>query len=491
MTGILRYSGRLMPAAAAMAIAVFALLLTVGQSRPAFGQATRLVADVDFKYSVNLGESIDFELAVDQLGLDPVDDVQVHIRPVGPRNITRYAYAEVTFDEELLARYEFETAAPTYFPPGTMFDVRFVIYRDDEPLYETEEYRVDYLDEGRGWASVRGDNLELLYYDIERSSVERLRDETADRLDYIREVLGVEEHPTMRAVIFPGVRDLSRYGPTFSRAATEGNYFGGFAYSGYNLTLMSSPSAGTLIHEMTHLLHDVAMVNPGPIQPPSWLTEGIATYLERSERPGLPYGGRSSVRRFRELKSVPGLRSDIGDFYQQSADFMGFLAEREGAHSLGRLLAELRDGARLDAALTTVYGGNIDELENLWRAQYALPLVDVRTGTVATVPRDYPPTIEGIPTPRRGSMPGSGAAGTGAASDPPEQVARVPTTVAHDGLSGAPQESGTTSEPESEREGYVTSPADSGFRANPTMLVVFVLLALGFGVLLYRRVTNP
>ena len=461
-----------------------------------------------YGYTVVLGESITIEYEI-YIGGDygephtDVDEVQVKLRPVGIESVSTYGYAEIergvwgngdlVYGRYVIATYTLPTASPRYFPPGTLFEVTLVYMSDGETVREYDfPEPVEYLDEERDWQRILDDDLELIYYDIPTSTIESLHRDTSRNVARIKDVLGVTEHPPLRAVIFPNVRELTKFGPTISQSATDGIFFGGFAYSQYLLTIMASPSVPILTHELTHLLHDIAMGSPSTVRAPAWLTEGIATYLETGQRHHLPrnYRNDRSITRFRELSSVPGLRQDIGIFYRQSADFLGFLAETQGDESIGRLLAELGNGARIDDALTTVYGGNLDELENVWRSQYGLAPVDVRKPIHFEPRRDYPPTLVPIPTANRGgeNRLGDPDANGSRTLEERAEPAVLPTALSLTDRIRVQAATPTASTPTA--GGYVTTPGDAGFRANPTLVLVFFLLALGFGALFLRRMRS-
>lgn len=486
-----RISLRLVACVAACAALVLAFTLATADSQ---AQSTRLHADGEFSYSVELGKSITMEFALNT-DLD-VDEVQVMVRPLGLNSVSTYGYAEIERGNTLTATYELETASPRYFPPGTEFEVTFVLRNDDGTALESPTYSVEYLDQGRRWSRIGDDQLQLIYYGINGRAMRSLFDNTHRNVERIKRVLAVHDHPPLRAIIFPNIRELTRYGPTISQTAADGTFFGGFAYSRYFLTIMASPSVSVLTHELTHLLHDIAMESPATVQAPAWLTEGIATYLESGTRQHIPLSyrrasGGAAVKRFREMSTVPGRLEDISRFYRQSADFVGFLIEQHGDPSLGELLAELANGANLDDALTTVFGGNLDQLENQWRTQYGLPLVDERLPAHLEPDRAYPPTIVGVPTPGLGSVnvleSHIGSDGSSAESIP-DRAERPPPLPEIERVT--PQEATTTPATATATTGYITSPIGREFRPNTTMLLVFFLLALGFGALFFRRMRS-
>ena len=486
----LKHTRRLIAMLAAVVASAAVFVFTAGDSQ---AQSTSLYADGEFNYSVELGKSISMDFTL-HTELD-VDEVQVMVRPVGHNSVSTYGYAEIDRGDTLTATYDLPTASPRYFPPGTQFDIRFVLRNDDGEAIESPEYRIEYLDERRRWERLGSetDQLQLVYYGIDGRAMQSLFNNTLRNMERIKPVLGVEDHPPLRAIIFPNIRELTRYGPTISQSATDGAFFGGYAYSRYYLTIMASPSVSVLTHEMTHLLHDIAMESPATVRAPAWLTEGIATYLETGVRQHLPRSyrrasGTAAVKRFREMGTVPGRREDISVFYRQAGDFVGYLAELRGDASIGRLLAELAGGARLDDALSTVYGGNLDELENLWRDSYGIPLIEVRVPEHLEPERSTPPTIVGIPTPSRGGVNvlESHAVTGGDMSNPvPERPAHPTSLPEIEGV--VPQEATAIPATATATDGYVTSPIGREFRPNTTMLLVFFLLALGFGALFFRR----
>ena len=462
-------------------------------------------------YTVDLGESITVEFGVNAFGVSgpvwhDVDEVRVRMRPVGINTVLTYGYAEIERSEEesvgktinsyFNSTYKLPTASPRYYPPGTQFEVTFQLLSGGEVVEEIPYYHglVENLDEDRNWRRHGDEQLEIIYYGVSDFEIRRLFDETIRNMERISPALGVEQHHQLRAVVFPNIRELTRYGPTISQTAADGAFFGGFAYSRYYLTVMASPSVPILTHELTHLLHDIALDSPSLARLPAWLTEGIATYFETGVRETLPRNiirgrNRNDIRRFREMATVPGRAEDIGVFYRQSGDFVGYLAELQGDSSIGQLLAEIRDGARLDDALVTVYNGDLDDLERAWRAQHGLPTVGVQSTAQSEIERNFPPTMVGVPTPILGGenrLDDRYVTERGGSAERVEPVARAATPTRDERI----QPQGRTPTAVETPGGYVTSPVGREFRANPTLILVFGLLALGFGALFIRRLRS-
>ena len=183
-----------------------------------------------------------------------VKETRLWVRPHGDNTIPSYSYVEFTQTDHIRASAEIDVRSPSYFPPGTTFDVRFEFVADDDEIYTSDTYQIEHIDAAHDWRRVADERLEIVYYGLNHRAVQDLHTRTSPKLSDIKDAMGVEDVPQFRAVIFPNLSELTIHGPTISNAATVGHFFGGFAYGQYNLTIMSSPSASTLIHELTHLI---------------------------------------------------------------------------------------------------------------------------------------------------------------------------------------------------------------------------------------------
>lgn len=480
-------------------ISTLSLLQISTASERISAQSPRLVRDEHFTHSVVLGDKIDASITIETDRR--ITEVRASYTPSGRQLVSSYDYADFRQDgSSLNANITIKTKSPTYIPPGTIFDVRFEFTDDTGERHLSDIYSIEYLDTERNWQRVYGSELEIIYYGISRNAISRLHSSASSPLADIKEALGVEDSSPMRAVIFPNVRQLTRYGPSISQAATDGIFFGGYAYPHYNLTIMASPSAEVLVHELTHILFDKAFTSPLSTSAPAWLNEGIATYFENPSKRALesrlsPYLRNDDLNSFRKLNTVPGRRRDISAFYAQSGDFVGFLVERAGTHSLGHLIANLDNGDSIDTAMRSVYGYDLRQLENEWRRSYGLPTLSAPEIAV-DVDQRFPPTIPGLPTlvsePRENEEAMLATQATTLLERQSEpsvvQASASPTPQ----MQSQPLATATATSIEAtavaEERGYLTGQtADEWPQPNPTMVLVFALIALGAGALLWRR----
>ena len=450
-------------------------------------------------HNVILGEKI--TVSIETEIESQIKEARLWVRPHGRDTIPSYSYLEFTQVTSMVqATGEIDVRSPSYFPPSTIFDVRFEFVSVDGGVYPSHTYHVEHIDDFHDWRRVSDNRLEIIYYGIDDRAIESLHSKTAPRLPAISAALGVEDVPRFRAVIFPNLRELTIHGPTISGAATQGHYFGGFAYDEYDLTIMSSPSASTLIHELTHLIFGRALTSPYATSVPAWLNEGNASYWETGSRQDSLLNFRSiarsgNVTEFAGMNSVPGLRKDIGNFYTQSTDFVGYLIENYGPNSIGELLSELNAGKNMDDAMRTVYGGSLSQLENGWRREWGLPSVSSREIHV-DIETALPATIPGLPTIITGTLEKLSAPERSeeneiqvAISNPEPEAAATVVVQA----SVAPQ---STIEPTSASQPplptrtnvYFTGAPDAEWpQVKPSAIIVFLLLGLGVMAMMYRR----
>ena len=158
-----------------------------------------------------------------------IKEARLWVRPHGTDTIRAYSYVDFTQDNSVRATGEIDVRSPSYFPPGTIFDVRFEFTAVDGTIYSSNTYHLEHIDDQHDWRRVSDERLEIIYYGINDRSIQNLHDKTTSRLPEISAALGVNDIPQFRAVIFPSLRDLTLHGPTISQAATDGHYFGGFA----------------------------------------------------------------------------------------------------------------------------------------------------------------------------------------------------------------------------------------------------------------------
>ena len=133
---------------------------------------------------------------------------------------------------------------------------------------------------------------------------------------------------------------------------------------------------GLLPHEITHLVFRDFVGFKGQV--PLWIDEGIAQWEEPKKRAkARPIAfyliQNQSVIPLADLTTMNSLsgrdENTVNAFYMQSVSLVDFLIKSYGAQTFTEFCRQLRDGKRLNEALSFSYSGSIkdiDELQNKW-----------------------------------------------------------------------------------------------------------------------------
>ena len=89
----------------------------------------------------------------------------------------------------------------------------------------------------------------------------------------------------------------------------------------------------------------------------------------------------NSVLSLKAMEAQPGDPSTVNLYYGQSWHIVKYLIDTYGQGKYAALFAEFKRGSTVGDALTTVYGFDVDGLENEWRAANGLPARSAATAT--------------------------------------------------------------------------------------------------------------
>ena len=288
---------------------------------------------LDHRAEIDFGEEIELHAEVEIGGIQTVE-VKAIYRPIGPSRISTYAYADVqvrTAQDKLNVQFTIPTGGTKYYPPGTEFDVHFELLDSEGVTHSTAPFRVEYLDPRINWRRVSNGPVTAVYHGISDNLARDLVDHAVAVLPGITATIGVDEPPSIKAVLFDSVRQATPYFPTVSKTATDRQFFAGFAMSEYGLFVMASPSRGIFVHEMTHLVVAESEKSPLGRDAPSWLNEGLAVYFQNEgdvrslERRLAGPARQGNLLPIKNMNRVPGRRDEINVFYPQAGHFVAYL----------------------------------------------------------------------------------------------------------------------------------------------------------------------
>ena len=338
---------------------------------------------------IDYGNKITISLTV-KPGIDSVESVRALFKPRGGSTVWSYSYPEFSTNTmEISLKVEIPTGPGSYYPPGTEFDLEIEIVDAQGDISRARSNKsIQYLDPSKNWKDAKGNGFSILYYGIQTSRVENLITQVNARIPTIKKVVGVNNTPEFKAIVFPSVQEATPSFPPISQTATDQLFFAGFAQPQYRLFVQGQMNTLTFIHELTHLYVHEVVSSSLTARIPSWLDEGLAVFLETGKSEPSSERLRSSVRPdellpLRNMNTIPGRRDDVFIFYPQAGAFVGYLVEEYGADTMARYLAGINNGESAIENFNEIYGSSIYEIENDWRSTF--------NATPITIP---PPTLE-------------------------------------------------------------------------------------------------
>jgi len=361
---------------------------------PARASSVRVIEQ---RHQITFGDEIRVTLEADA-GTGEIVAVKGWFRPRGPGRISSYTYPDFVPGQRISASFSIKTGDTTYFPPGTEFDYRFELTDSSGNTTQTATQTVEYLDPRVSWKRQSRGPLAAVHYNLPDDRVAQLLDAAAARLPELARLTGADAERPYKAVLYRSVSDATPAFPRVSEAATDRQFFAGFAQPEFGLFVLGAPEVSTFVHELTHLFVDQALPSPLAAPMPSWLNEGLAVWAEGDGLQSLNSRIASAARSNRLLKlramgSIPGRASDISLFYPQAGAFVGYLNTRFGPNGLASLLRHMNEGRKVYDAAQEAWGVSLDDVENEWRASLgARPLP---TPSPTTAPSSSPASTPG------------------------------------------------------------------------------------------------
>ena len=317
---------------------------------------------------VATGEDVKFpgnvDLSVTAEGDAGIVEVRLFYRTVGSQ-IWAYAYPDFMPANRITASLNLTGEVSTYLPPGTEVEYYYEITDAQGNVLRTEPTVVEYEDTRFDWEEVKVGPLTLRYYDQSDLRVRGVVRSLEADLARLQRVLQLEQADEIKGVIYSRRSHTLDAFPQQSRTTTEQQTFQGFAFPEQNLFLGLGMDRGLIVHESAHLLLGQAL-SDRRLTTPAWFDEGFASYMDPSVK--IFSGGSLNDRTnpLRAMNTVTGTPHSIGTFYQKSLSVVAFMVDEFGEASFQQFIAQLGNDAPVDAALTSVYGLDVDGLDARW-----------------------------------------------------------------------------------------------------------------------------
>jgi len=257
-------------------------------------------------------------------------------------------------------------------PTGITIDYWWTLANADGNRLQTEAIRINYDDNRYVWKSLIQGDITLYWYNGDQAFAGELMGATQAALVRLQEDTGAHLTQAIDLYIYASAEDLR------ASMINSSEWTGGVAFTRYNTISIGIASYNlawgkrAIIHELAHMVTHQITFNPYSAIP-TWLNEGLSMYAE---------GDLDSVYRTALLRaiaeetliSVRGLSSPFSTFttlsyqsYAQSYSLVSFLISEYGQDSMFQLLGTFKQGASYDDAFLSVYGFNLDDLNDLWR----------------------------------------------------------------------------------------------------------------------------
>jgi len=320
---------------------------------------------------VSTGEEVSFpgnvDLSVTAEGDADIVEVRLFYRTVGSQ-VWAYAYPDFVPANRVTASLNLTGEVSTYLPPGTEVEYYYEITDAQGNVLRTEPTVVEYEDTRFDWEEVKVGPLTLRYYDQSDLRVRGVVRSLEADLARLQRVLQLDQTEEIKGVIYSRRSHTLEAFPQQSRTTTEQQTFQGFAFPESRLFLGLGMDRGLIVHESAHLLFDQAM-GESALPTPAWLDEGFASYMDPSVK--IFSGGSLNDRTnpLRAMNTVTGTPHSIGTFYQKSLSVVAFMIDEFGETSFQRFISQLGNGNTMDAALTSVYGLDLDGLDARWAGE--------------------------------------------------------------------------------------------------------------------------
>ncbi|HMA35918.1 MAG TPA: peptidase MA family metallohydrolase [Chloroflexia bacterium] len=383
-----------------------ALLLVIGLAAPGVRAQSPLVVQ-DQGVTLEFPDRLTFKAHVaGSAGIDRVI-LEYGVEKLTCGTVIAKAFPHVDAGSAADVSWTWEMHKSGSEPPGARIWYRW--RATDKAGHETvsDKHDVLWLDHQHAWQSLTRDKLTLHWYAGSSSFAQGLLDSAVGSLQQLKQTTGV---------VLAWPTDLYIYDNT---AAMQGavlyqpGWTGGLAYPTNDIVLIGiSPQQvdwgkRTEAHELTHVLvGHLAFSCLSSI--PTWLNEGIAVYGEG----GPEASSRTQLQQAISANKLMSVRSLSGGFsedpgkadlsYSESYSLVNFLITQYGQPRIIKLFGDLRDGMKIDDALSDAEGLSLDTLEDRWRTAVGAPPRPASASPVATMLPTAVPTyrpISGAPLP--------------------------------------------------------------------------------------------
>ncbi len=360
---------------------------------------------VDNQASLSFPQSVTFRAVIESANRITSVVLEYGTEQLTCGTVVARAFPDFTPASRVEVQWTWDMRQSGSLPPGARLWWRWLVSDSSGASYSSERQEITWLDDIHDWQFVSGGFINLFYYSGGAQFGDELHQAAVEALGRLAREVGLYPETSIDIYIYASSADMQ------DAVLYEPSWTGGQAYPEHNIVIIGvSPNQldwgkRTVAHELTHVL--VGHLTFSCLSfVPTWVHEGLAMVGEG----GLEDYQRTLFEQALAADSLPSLRSLSGGFSEESSranlsyavsySVVNFLVERYGRQRIALLLDALQRGETIDAALTAVYGFDVDGLEDAWRTAI---------GAAPRLPQDGQPTPQATPTLVPAIVPVSGA----------------------------------------------------------------------------------
>lgn len=321
--------------------------------------------EVDFPMKVNFSLAAASDTDISDIRLHYTVDRMRHAEVISE------VYLEFEPSAQVDARWSWDMRKTGGLPPGSGLSYWWTVEDASGSKLETEPTPVQVNDIRYPWRSLSEGLLTLYWYEGDEAFARELMATAQQALVRLASYAGAELESPADIYIYAKSEDL------LGAMIFPQEWTGGVAYTRFS-TIAIGISPGDLdwgkramAHELTHLVIHQVVFNPYN-DLPTWLDEGLAVYAEGPPEPVFVNLLVEAINEDR-LITVRSLSSPFSAYaeesllaYAQSYSLVDFLINNYGQSRMLELLNTFREGSGYDEAIETVYGFDMDGLNELW-----------------------------------------------------------------------------------------------------------------------------
>jgi hypothetical protein len=363
-----------MPSLLVLSLLVASLCL----SRPAAASAAAPADVRNDQPSLNFPESVTFHADIQSAARINSVVLEYGTGELTCGTVIGKAFPQFTPDTSIAAEWTWEMRQSGSLPPGAQIWWRWRYVDESGRETVSDRKTVTWLDSVHSWQTLAQGEIRLHFYSGGSAFGGELLDAAVSGLSRVEKDAGLRADQPVDLYVYADTNDLK------DAILYEPGWTGGQAFPEDNIVILGIAPAdmdwgrGAIAHELTHVL--VGHLTFSCISfVPTWLNEGLAVYSEGELD---PYSQQQLDAAIHEdtllsVRSLSGAFSEVADkanlSYGESYSIVKFLIETHGRDRLTDLLLALRDGSSVEPALQSVYGFDIEGLEDAWRTSIGAP----------------------------------------------------------------------------------------------------------------------